>query len=278
MLEFNWALMCMCGCTSEAVDPGLNAYFRIQDAEFIEGALPQPTDGPEVLSVSSVRVQVRANTVGEPLVGVLDTQARTVAIAAAGDVGYWRVTSGPPDVLAPEFPTFDVRADVTTLAPIGALDLQFQAFDEQGRSGLTKALQLEVLPMQSPEGALVVTLGWDTPSDLDLRVTAPSGQELGARQLATDGGVFVQDSNDSCVLGGGQREHVMWQMPPMPGLYIVRVDTFSLCSASLAHYWVEVRRSSEVIHRAQGISRSTDTRFNHGMGAGVTVLTFELEP
>jgi hypothetical protein len=158
------------------------------------------------------------------------------------------------------------------------------------------------LEASRPSGALVVSLDWDTEADLDLHVMMysadadagvneiwsrkPSGLAAGSTGVTVDEamatGYLDQDSNSQCVLDGRRQENVIFPTTAPAGHYVVRVDTFSLCSESAARWRVQVSSPNladphDPIVR-YGQSTETDTRFAHGQGAGVTALEFDYNP
>ena len=92
----------------------------------------------------------------------------------------------------------------------------------------------------------MVSLDWDTESDLDLHVQFPSGDggtgEIWSRKptglpLGSGGppmprppwlGYLDFDSNCECVIDGRGQENVFFRPPRPSGQFIARVDTFSL--------------------------------------------------
>jgi len=95
------------------------------------------------------------------------------------------------------------------------------------------------------------------------------------------------DSNAACVIDGRRQENVIFSLPPddnsfvpVPppsGEYIVRVDTFSLCGQAAAQWEVQVNTpSGAVVNPATWESTDSDTRGDHGPGAGRLALDFQL--
>jgi hypothetical protein len=149
-------------------------------------------------------------------------------------------------------------------------------------------------------GALVISLSWDTEADLDLHVLTPSPTaggkpvELWSRNRTTllprsplDGGPYTDeelatagildfDSNSQCAIDGLRVETASWQVPPPPGHYVVRVDTFSMCGQAAARWTMTVTLDGAPIGIYAGVSTDSDTRYPHMAGAGLDVLEFDL--
>src|SRR5262249_44206493 len=229
---------------------------------------PRAEDGPKVISVDLSSNAVRAGEVDHPLKGALDPDASAAAIGLAGDLGYWIVPAGLPNVEAPSFPTFSVGLSFSADIKPGARDLLVRAVDARDRFGPASVQSISVSAAPIPEGALVISLRWDTEADLDLHVVDPSGVEIWKRNINSyeppppgapadpmaweSGGMLDFDSNAACVIDGRREENVIWKNAPPKGQYLVRVDTYSLCAASYADWVVEARLEGRRVGLAAG--------------------------
>jgi hypothetical protein len=271
-------------------DAGTDAYMRIAGAQFFRGPMPGGSSkGPGVAQISLVNNNIWAGFSDDPIGGALDPTATAVAIGLQGDVGYWVVTAGVPSVATPDDPSFAATAAFSDGIVLGSYTLVVRAVDQNGNFGLpsTQILVAEPSPTNPPPtGDLVVTLTWDTESNLDLHVVDPSGAEIYWAQQssmppppydAVDGGSYGYidyDSNANCVIDGLRGEDAIWPNPPPPGTYTVRVDAASLCGQPDAHWTVKVVLEGRQIAQASGIALDPDTWGNHGLGAGVLALQF----
>ena len=106
------------------------ADLQITGGHFRVSALPSPNPGRQVAAV------LVGAGVGRPgrsaLLGVLDASATAVLLALDGDVGYWVVDAGVPQVDAPTLPTFSVIAAFGQLIPSGTRSLIAEAVDVAG--------------------------------------------------------------------------------------------------------------------------------------------------
>lgn len=279
-------------CDGVTSDPGLDAWMRVTGAQFAHGPMPAGTAGPRVVSVDLSSNQIRAGEIGKPLAAALDPSATAAAIGIQGDGGYWIVPAGLPEVQAPSFPTFHAQLSFAQDLAAGEYALDVRAADAQGRFGPAQTLPLTASGETVPEGALVISLRWDTEVDLDLHVVDPAGVEIYKRNInsyeapppgqAPDptawqkGALLDLDSNAQCVIDGRRRENVIWKDAAPPGNYLVRVDTFSLCGEAFASWAVEVRRAGVVLARAKGRSGPTDEQMPHDRGAGVLALDVDV--
>lgn len=123
-------------------------------------------------------------------------------------------------------------------------------------------------------GDVQVSVAWDVPSDVDLHVVEPSGEEIyyGNRTSAT-GGQLDLDSNAGC---GGQdvrNEHITWPDGPAPsGEYVVRVNYWSACGQPETNWVVTVRVTGQATRTFQGTF--TGSGNGGGLGAGEVITTF----
>lgn len=285
------------GCTLTAAcsagvsdDPALTARMRLAGAQFVPGPTPSAQDGPEVASVTLPTTTIWPGLPAKTLQGTLGSSATSAAVALSMDAGYWLVVAGVPDVSAPTLPTFQATASFSSSLPAGAYTLEVRAVDGIGHFGPPFRQTLTALaapPARQVAGALVVTLTWDSESDLDLHVVDPLGDEIfhGARRSQSaflpssadaSNGTLDQDSNADCRVDGLRQEDVTWADAPPAGHYLVRVDTLSLCGRPIAHWTVRAQLDGATIGLATGTSLDTDTWGAHDRGAGLLALGFDV--
>jgi hypothetical protein len=251
---------------------------RVESGQFISGALPGlpplPTaDGgaaanPQVTDVTVANTAIQPGAAGMNISGHATSTAQAIGVrfADAGS-GYWVIPVGPPDPQDNNLPTWQFFADFGPDLTPGFHDLLFSAIDANGSSGTQFDQRLCVdtlvpdnlstcVPTRAPP-AVVLSLRWDTPVDLDLIVRDPLGRTVGGktRALATEGGVpqsatpaatngaLDHDSNANCLIDNSEREDVVWQTEPAHGLYEVWVDLFSACGQPAATFTVSLWRS-----------------------------------
>jgi hypothetical protein len=290
------AAACAAGCRGLPGDVGLEAELRVAGAQFLSGDLEAaaPGGGPAVVSVFNSLTAVQPGEREKPLSGTLDTSATAAALGLRGDRGYWIAVAGPPSLDAPDQPTFAATLSFSPELPLGDLALVVRAVDAQGRFGAPSLVPLVSAPPPPPTGALVVSLTWDTESDLDLHVITPDGVEVWARNINSyqpplpgtpadanawqSGGILDFDSNAGCVIDGRRQEDVVWQTGAVapPGTYLVRVDTASLCGTPAARWTVRALLAGTEVAASEGIALPGDTRFSKGPGSGVQALTFNV--
>jgi hypothetical protein len=278
-------------CSTAATDdPGNDAYLRIPGAQFHRGALPAGSaTAPGVASIVVLNSILRPGEIDYPIAGALGAGATAAAIGLRGDVGYWTLVAGLPAVATPDDPSYSATATFSRGLVPGTYALVVQAVDGSGVFG---APGVQALTVQStsvaPSGAFVISLSWDTESDLDLHVVDASGVEIDHDQMsdkpppfalqpdAGSYGYLDWDSNANCVIDGRREEDVTWPTAPPSGHYVVRVDAASLCAQPIARWTVRATLNGADVGEAQGISLDADTREAHGAGAGVTALEIDV--
>jgi hypothetical protein len=171
--------------------------------------------------------------------------------------------------------------------------------------GVSRVLSLKV-QSQVPTGALVVTLTWDTESDLDLHVTVPNATDPSmpvivwakaplalppvgssdpaytAAQVAAAGSLDI-DSNAQCVIDGRRQEDLIFPVAPAPpppaGTYEVRVDAMSMCGQGVAHWHAIAVVDNDVEHpvgEAFGQLTDLDASRPHVATSGILAFTFSM--
>jgi hypothetical protein len=285
------ALGGLAACDAASNDPGYHALVQVPRAQLRPGRFPADEGGPAVVSVVPSHVTVAPGAVGERYRGALAPGATSVILGVDGDDAAWIVTAGSPDIDTPDYPSFDVRAAFAAALPPGPFTLDVAAADETGRVGPTEQLALVADAVAPPTGALVVSLSWDGPVDLDLHVVDPHGGEAWSGDPNTwdppppgtppdpdawkTGGILDRDANGRCARDARPREDVAWQLPPPAGTYTVRVDTRAMCGGAVAYWYVAAYDAGgAVIAAARGISTPDDVSTYYGDGAGITAMTF----
>ena len=303
------------GCSGGA-DPGSGreAFFRIPGAQYIPGPIDvAPHDEqPQVLNLNVTTNELFPGVSNKTISGTVGAQSTTVGdqstavlIGVQGDVGHWVVPVqdiADPSNLAAGFTfsfsgTFGTQTPPSLRTDAGTLNLAFRATTRDGKVG---PAQLQPMLMLEPlvQGDLVISLDWDTQSDLDLHVQLPSDgvdggsvneiwsrkpsgllPKAGTVSTVEDGkqaGYLDADSNSMCVIDGRRAENVIFPTTAPPGQYVVRVDTFSLCSEVTARWRLRVfaNGGADPVFTVFGQSTDIDTRFPHGQGQGVQALVF----
>jgi hypothetical protein len=237
--------------------------------------------------------------------GVVGPDANAVAIGIPGDDGFWLLPGQKVDQVDPSSNDFSSTFSVSPAlaqSPFleynpddgsATLTLSFRAVDDQGRFGRATTLPLAV-ELKQATAALVISLAWDSPVDLDLHVFVPAPvsdatpdglSEVWSKKPAADpigkDGMLDGDSNAACTIDNQDQENVVWQGTPPSGHYIVRVEAFSLCGQASAQWHASAftaGNASGPLGEASGVLTDASTRGAHGAGAGITAFEFDYLP
>jgi hypothetical protein len=285
------------GACGEGASPSRadRALLHVSGAQFAEGAMPAAADGPKVTSIETNNNILYPGVRGKSVNGRTEKGAASILVGLTGDVGYWIVPVGEPDVVVPGEYMFSTPLTFSPLLKPGEQIVVYQAVNADGKVG-ARFEQKFTLNETLAEGLLTVTLSWDSEADLDIHVVQPDNGEIWSKRISTfqppnpdeprptkeemtAGGVLDFDSNAQCRNDGRRKETITWTSIVPPGRYIVRVDAVSMCGAAVAN-WKLTAKSKEakgnINASASGILTENDTRFAHGEGAGVLALEFDI--
>lgn len=288
------------GCGGADPSSGQTAFLGAAGAQFVPGALSVEGGGsaPTVASIRSNNTRVFPGAIGRTVVGSVSPTATAVLIGLDGDSGHWLVPTGVEDLDIPGNYVFQTRLSFSPQTPLGPQTLLFRAVDGSAQVGPAQRLGLMV-DSTRPQGALVVTLEWDTEADLDLKLAVPNPDlpgktfdvwakqptALPPRQASdmppTDeeiaaAGQLDFDSNAQCVIDGRRQEDVVYPNAPTTGTYEVRVDTVSLCAEATARWHAIAQAGDQILGEAYGQSTASDTRGSHGPRSGTLAFSFSI--
>ena len=288
------------GCSGADPSSGQQALLRVQGAQYIAGPIDtSPRDpAPLVSNVSTANNDLFPGVAGKKISGSVGPKSTAVLVGLQGDVGHWAVPVQDFDQNTIGNYTFSFSASFSPRTPTGDAGNLLLAFRATTRDGQVGPAVLQPMTMDAPQiqGALVISLDWDTEADLDLHVQLPSDGDAGVNEIwsrkpsglppgttgaSVDAGMQAGyldcDSNSQCVIDGRRAENVIFPTIAPSGRYIVRVDTFSLCAETAARWRVRVFENNGVdpVLEAFGQSTDIDTRFPHGQGAGLQALMFD---
>ena len=279
-------LLCMLaalGCSSESLTAGLTEPIRVRyggtrNAQFFSGDLPgsKPLTSEEILA--GVKPQLPSTTLttargvvvqadaGFVLSGITSTEAVAIGIRFADlGTGYWVLPVTSQDPALPGTFTWSATADFGTGIEPGRHPLRVVAIDSAGHAGTQVETSLCVAsavpdnlsacsPAATPPST-VLSMVWDTPVDLDLRVITPQGKIVDPKHpstaVAVNGqvdvtakgtGIFDRDSVRGCVRDGYQSENLVWQDPPLLGTYFVYASLYDACGQSAVRFKVSINR------------------------------------
>jgi hypothetical protein len=254
------ATIASASCIDDQVssNSGFGQPIVVESGQFIAGALPglpEPPasiDGGAPVSPSVTDVEISNNVIapgteGMDFAGHASPGSQTVGVRFddAGS-GFWVVPVAGPDQSANNFLTWQFSADFSHDLATGPHTLLFAAIDATGHSGTQFSQPLCVdTPVpdnfnacspKRPPPAAVISLSWSTAVGGKNATTASPGDAGAVGSV----GVLDHDSNRNCAIDGIDREDVVWQGAPAPGVYQVWVDMFRSCGQSAASFTVSL--------------------------------------
>lgn len=116
--------------------------------------------------------------------------------------------------------------------PANAFTLSYAAANAAGMVGAT-VNSTKAVNTSASTGDVQVSVSWNTPTDVDLHVVDPRGDEVYWNSTSVaSGGILNLDSNANCAIDNKNNENIRWPAPAPTGTYTVRVDYWSACSVT----------------------------------------------
>ena len=322
-----FSVLALLGCSGESLTAGISEPVQVRygngrNAQFISGDMPgsKPLTDAEVLSgvmpqLPSASLDVSAGVIREADTGFTasgTTSNEAVAVALRFldlGSGYWVFPVTSQDPTRPGTFSWNASVDFGANIPPGIHPLGVVAIDANGHAGSQFATGLCVtsdIPdnLSACSGSAkppftVLSLAWDTPVDLDLRVITPQGKVVDPKHpstaVAVNGridtaaagtGVFDTDAGRNCVVSGHRRENLVWQDPPLSGTYFVYVSLYNACGQASVHFDLSVNRPGPA---AKDGTRQLQSTYNQagellaldadaGTKLGLFVTEFTVQP
>jgi hypothetical protein len=308
------------GCSGESLTTGLTEPLRIDGAQFRAGKLPgiapeivdENPDAaaglPSIVGFSTLTI-VPPGAVDRGISGTATVGSYSVGLRFADlGSGYWVLPTTNIDLQNTGEIAWGGSASYLRQPTPGKHRLLAVAFDEQGRAGAQAAVNVCLQPEVPDNGnacdatkdppKLVVSLGWNTSVDLDLRVVVPGGKVVDAKRPTTgtkgeDGkldleaagiGRILQDSNAGCDIDGQQRESLVFQDRPPAGKYLVYANLFEACDQPSVEYTLTIHssvpaddglfRQAETLRKSGGLQA---VHANSGASLGTFITQFAIE-
>ncbi|MES1177511.1 MAG: hypothetical protein ABUL62_24525 [Myxococcales bacterium] len=271
------------GCSSESLTGGISEPIQVRygsgrNAQFLSGDLPgsKALSDEEVLwgvkpALPSTSLDVSAGVIRQADTGFTASGATSNEAVAIGmrfldlGSGYWVFPVASQDPTKPGTFGWNASIDFGANIPAGRHPLGVVAIDANGHAGSQFATSLCVTS-EIPDNLsacsasvsppfTVLSLAWDTPVDLDLRVITPQGKVVDPKHPSTavavkgvvdttakGTGIFDTDAGRNCVVSGHRRENLVWQDPPLAGTYLVYVSLYDACGQSAVRFDLSVNR------------------------------------
>lgn len=204
-------------------------------------------------------------TGGSSLVQVASAVSFTrLVISVAGVGGYY-------EIALPSSATTQSLVITLTQADSLPFDIRVGAGTGGDIAGVST---MHVTPTQVGTGDVQVSVTWTGPSDVDLHVVDPAGEELyWSNPVSVSNGTLDLDSNAGCSIDNINNENVTWPTGMAPsGSYKVRVDYYSACGLASTDYVVTVQVRGQAARTYTG--RFTGSGDTGGMGSGIDITSF----
>ncbi len=281
---------------------GLDEPIRVHGAQFIAGPLPgSPPDagsgGAKITAFSVADPTVLPGQANKAINGRTSTEAVSVALRFVDlGTGFWVLPVGTEDTQFPGEYTWQATSDFNPLAARspGNHPVRVVAIDANGNAGDAQEFTLCLAPWIPDNGstcnttktppALVISLAWDAPVDIDLGVIGPDGKLTNAKSPSTiapdagvldpTAGVIDRDSLSSCVEDSLRQEDLVFQQAPPSGtVFDVYANLFDACGQRGASFVATAYTFSNGLpvagQTAKGVFTSYDA--NGGVVAGSAV-------
>jgi predicted phage tail protein len=158
---------------------------------------------------------------------------------------------------------------VATGIPAGSYYVRVHSVSNCGTSAPSNEVLVFVVGFS---GDVQVSVSWDAPSDVDLHVVDPFGEEIYyGNQTSASGGQLDVDSNPACQIDGRQIENIRWTGAAPAGTYTVRVDYYQGCGVGVTHYLVTVKNGPSVQTFTGSFTGDGD---RGSVGSGVLITAF----
>ncbi|MFK7927833.1 MAG: hypothetical protein AB8H79_06575 [Myxococcota bacterium] len=286
------ATLIACSQAPSLPGPGLHQQVRVGDAQLRRGPIGADEGGPSVSQVLRPQPEAARGDADVRLDGRLAPGGVALHIQAVGDPDHWVLPASGVDFVVEDELQFSAQLELSYAIQSDTIEIDLAASDAEGRLGPLSRTTLSLLP-DVPPSRLQVSLGWDTPVDLDLHVIDGNGVVIGAKNIAAyeppagqvgdpdawmQGGFLDYDSNRQCSLDLRNRENVLWMQEPPSGTYTVYAHLFSPCDAPAVNLMAVVQQDGEVLVRARSTLYAFDSRTHDDENnpPGLRLVTFDV--
>jgi hypothetical protein len=158
--------------SSSSSEIGVNKYFTVENAVYVEEALPQGT----IDAITNLNVNKSAINGGSSLITFSSTeQMSTVYVGIQGESGYFRCSVTPTQSLS----GYDYQLLLLLCQELEKLNFKIYISGLTASGSTTKAVTSdEVTVVEVGTGKLQVSLSWDQNDDVDLHLIEPDGTQI----------------------------------------------------------------------------------------------------
>lgn len=200
-------------------------------ASLVTGNRPADGSGPTI-TVQGVPTAINGGSLRAAVTS--PTPFSRVIVSLSFFDGYYQL-----DLPAP-VTSVDVVLNMSPNAPQAAMGFVYGVGTPGGPMGPSLTQTINLIRVGS--GDVQVSVAWDAPTDVDLHVTDPSGEEIYfANTSSVSGGTLDLDSNAACTIDNVNNENIVWPTGSAPtGTYTVELVYWSACSQPQSNYTVTV--------------------------------------
>ena len=215
---------------------GLSTLDGATTAALRQGDQPAAVGGP-VASLNGITVGINGGSL--PMTVTSATAFNRVVLSIEGLDDYYEL------VLPLAVTSVDLVASIHPSA--NAADNMSFLYGLSSGSGQGNYAEQAVRIIRVATGDVQVSVVWDSPTDVDLRVTDPSGEQVYfGNLLAQSGGFLDLDSNPACSIDGINNENIVWPAGGAPsGVYKVSLDYWSDCGEAETNWVVTVQSQGQ---------------------------------
>lgn len=202
-----------------------------------QGSTPPASGGPSI-TVDGITVAINGGSVPVTITSASAFDQVLVWAAALDD--HYLVT------LPAAVTTVDLALAINPSAnETEDLPMRYAVRNTQGQRGSTAGESFRILRVAT--GDVQVSVAWDSPTDVDLHVVDPNGEEVYfGNTTAASGGTLDLDSNPACSIDGVNNENIVWPTTTAPsGTYKVILDYWSDCGEAQTDWVITVQSKGQ---------------------------------
>jgi hypothetical protein len=184
---------------------------------------------PAIAGVDGPATFINGGTSSYEITFASDEDVTHVLVGVAGYQGYYMLPVTSYGSTVSFEVSFDSDIFLQPKAKASAVDIFVVLLDAVG--AVSDLYNLLLDGVEVAEGEVKVSLSWDTPTDVDLHVMEPSGEEIFyGHKVSATGGQLDLDSNPGCSIDGINNENVFWPEGLSPsGEFIISAEMYSDC-------------------------------------------------
>ena len=285
------------GCdqpTSE-FGPGLDLQLQVETGQVVRGSLSPDQGGPAVSQILRPQPEVARGELGVVFKGRLAPQGVAIHVQAEGDPNHWVIPALGHDFVVPNELQWSMNLGFSYAIVPEQVRVFVQAADAKGTLGPISETAFYLRP-EAPPAKLLVSLAWDSPTDVDLHLALPDGTVVGAKNpnsyeppppgqvdppdLWKQGGWHDFDSNQQCRLDLRNRENILWQHgEPPKGRYRIYASLFASCDQPAVNMRAIVWHHGRVIQDVGTTMYEFDSRIyvDTNQVPGLLMAEFEVQ-